>query len=675
MSERYTTEEEEEKEYEKQAVFVEPTHSDQFLDPDLQFHWEDMDDPENGFELIPYNEQGDDAMATNLAVVARRCLRRHPTVQQLLDKFWHVYKKDSTGHINYEEYVNVHKKMSKATTPAKHWTEAYAERLALNDWHRDIGDSSLGLDYVHCCNSFFELADLWADSIDPKAYVNFLQKLYSRITKTMSSTEVVHWRDLRLVEALNLEGENNEDPFYEYSSSSSDAESIQSLSDLEDEDSDQEMKATILKEVSEAMRRKAEAQADAEARAKRHELNLNNFEKTSRASRLETIGIDEKIFIHTRPPQKNRPWSATILAKEFMHKEVALTIQTCHGLDDVEHKITNIKKKYLLTSKVPQQLVKRKLAKKQKEEEEKKQSFEVPPPVDIWQSLSSKLPWRQTPEHQLLRQEFFQRMDTNASGQLSYSELYEGVRNVLQCDELFDAEPVIKEAYKHAAAYGNKRKKKNAAKYPFITFKQFRALLWYLREYFEYWIIFNEVDTSHDSRLTFDELNVFLENENTKSKGLIIQDPYKQFKKLDKANKGYILFNQFAHWALDQDIAHDQALMDEPVSTHSKRPHSAGPEQEKYPIYANDFHNKLPDLTKTIWKTKPYGILVEKARVAERQRLIADREKRQKERERRAEEKSLKQKELKEAEAKKRAEKEARLLKKIWKNPKNPKQF
>ncbi len=99
---------------------------------------------------------------------------------QMYDLFWACYKKDATGHVGYAEYVAAHMKITKATSPD--WTEKSALNYAQADWVRDTKSSSLGLNYKDCCDAIFEIADLWTDTISITAYVEFLSKLYLRVT-------------------------------------------------------------------------------------------------------------------------------------------------------------------------------------------------------------------------------------------------------------------------------------------------------------------------------------------------------------------------------------------------------------------------------------------------------------------------------------------------------------
>lgn len=57
--------------------------------------------------------------------------------------------------------------------------------------------------------------------------------------------------------------------------------------------------------------------------------------------------------------------------------------------------------------------------------------------------LSKKLPTLKTEAHKKKRDEMFLGFDPNGNGFLSLAEIDKGCRDVLQCDEIFDAKPAI----------------------------------------------------------------------------------------------------------------------------------------------------------------------------------------------------------------------------------------
>ena len=65
--------------------------------------------------------------------------------------------------------------------------------------------------------------------------------------------------------------------------------------------------------------------------------------------------------------------------------------------------------------------------------------------------------------------------------------------------------------------------------------KEFRAFLSYLRQYFEYWVMFNRIDTSHDHRIEFKEFKVALKE--LKKWGVQVDNARAAFAEIDKDGK------------------------------------------------------------------------------------------------------------------------------------------
>jgi hypothetical protein len=119
-------------------------------------------------------------------------------------------------------------------------------------------------------------------------------------------------------------------------------------------------------------------------------------------------------------------------------------------------------------------------------------------------------------------------MDPNGNGFLSLAEADLGIQRVLECNELYNAKPVIIRAF---SAAKNLSGKETGAAADYIEQKEFRAFLSYLRQYFEYWIMFQRIDTTHDSRMEFNEFKRALP-ELTKW-GVEVRNPEKTWQELD----------------------------------------------------------------------------------------------------------------------------------------------
>ena len=101
--------------------------------------------------------------------------------------------------------------------------------------------------------------------------------------------------------------------------------------------------------------------------------------------------------------------------------------------------------------------------------------------------------------------------------------------SVLRCDDLFHAKPVLLRAFNAAK---NKHGTQDGANADYIEFHEFRTLLWYLRQYFEYWVMFNRIDTSHDHRLSFAEFKLALAE--IRKWGVAVDDAKAAFAEVDE---------------------------------------------------------------------------------------------------------------------------------------------
>ena len=136
-------------------------------------------------------------------------------------------------------------------------------------------------------------------------------------------------------------------------------------------------------------------------------------------------------------------------------------------------------------------------------------------------------------------------MDVNGNGYLSLAEVDKGMRDVIKIPTLFDLKPVLMRAFQAAKAVA---KATNQHSDDYVTRKEYRYLLKYLREYYEYWVAFDRVDSDSDRRVSFDEFNKA--SKQMQSWGIDMTDPQARFRECDADGKGMILFNEFSDWAI-----------------------------------------------------------------------------------------------------------------------------
>ena len=87
----------------------------------------------------------------------------------------------------------------------------------------------------------------------------------------------------------------------------------------------------------------------------------------------------------------------------------------------------------------------------------------------------------------------------NGNGYLSLAEVDKGMRDIIQLPTLFAAKPVLMRAF---TAAKTKAKSKSSVGDDYITQgTEFRYMLKYLRQYYEFFLAFNKVDTGKDQRV------------------------------------------------------------------------------------------------------------------------------------------------------------------------------
>jgi hypothetical protein len=91
-------------------------------------------------------------------------------------------------------------------------------------------------------------------------------------------------------------------------------------------------------------------------------------------------------------------------------------------------------------------------------------------------------------------------MDMNNNGLLSLAEVDKGMRDVIKLPALFRLKPVLMRAFQ-AAKNCVKSKKQHGSDY--VEKGEYRYLLKYLRQYYEYFIAFDRIDKDKDRRISF----------------------------------------------------------------------------------------------------------------------------------------------------------------------------
>ncbi len=120
----------------------------------------------------------------------------------------------------------------------------------------------------------------------------------------------------------------------------------------------------------------------------------------------------------------------------------------------------------------------------------------------VWSELKQKLPWQKTPEEKAKRDIIWQSIDVNGNGILSLAELDKGLCDVLNIQFLFAVKSVLIRAFNAAKVV---IKPRHSYGDDYVSRGEFRILLKYLRQFYEYWVAFDRVDADDDRRISFNE--------------------------------------------------------------------------------------------------------------------------------------------------------------------------
>jgi len=173
-----------------------------------------------------------------------------------------------------------------------------------------------------------------------------------------------------------------------------------------------------------------------------------------------------------------------------------------------------------------------------------------------WTEINAKLPVAKTKEESRARVKMFRAMDGNGNGFLSLAEIDKGIRDVLLLDEVFDCKAAIMRAFQAA-----KDKYKSKSKYgpDYIELMEFRFLLVYLRQFFEYKVMFDKLDVTGDKKVGLEEFKQAIPT--VEKWGAKIGNVEATFNEISQGDGG-LTFIEFCQWAikLSLDLEDDDDL-------------------------------------------------------------------------------------------------------------------
>lgn len=176
-----------------------------------------------------------------------------------------------------------------------------------------------------------------------------------------------------------------------------------------------------------------------------------------------------------------------------------------------------------------------------------------------WTEIINKIPLGKDKDSVERRNKMFRDFDPNGNGYLSLAEVEKGVRDVLKIEVLFKSKPVMMRAFDLAKKAGPKKSKVSD---DYIEKSEFRYFLVFLRQYLEYYVMFNRIDSGSDKKINYNEFVAAIPE--IEKMGCKVTDPEATFKSIDKNGGGEITFDEFCHFAINEklDLQDDDDFQD-----------------------------------------------------------------------------------------------------------------
>jgi Ca2+-binding EF-hand superfamily protein len=188
------------------------------------------------------------------------------------------------------------------------------------------------------------------------------------------------------------------------------------------------------------------------------------------------------------------------------------------------------------------------------------------------EAMQGKLKYRKTPEEEEERTTLFNLIDVNGNGFVSLAEIDKALPELMGCVALFNAKPAIIRAFMAAVnkplpKNDDQAFKKHSKDYIYAG-EQFRVLIQYLHEFFQMYLIFQDIiDTDEDRRIDCQEWANFITSGNAERVGIevtpqMLEDKcgetpmagYSVFNEIDTDQAGCILFKEFSDFCIRKGI-------------------------------------------------------------------------------------------------------------------------
>jgi len=218
-------------------------------------------------------------------------------------------------------------------------------------------------------------------------------------------------------------------------------------------------------------------------------------------------------------------------------------------------------KQYHDMSEEEQAKIKKQLEEQDKNLEPEKQENEVT--KCDFDALAKKLPIKKTKEDRKERLELWKKINEYGNGYCTFKRLNIQLEKYLQLPAVIKNKGPMKLAFNAASdkyeRYGI-RKEDNL-----IEWMEFRIFLVYLRQYFEYWVMFEKLDKSGDNKISLSEFKKAIPQMKNWGVEIKEEDAEQEFKSIDTNGSGSISFEEFCNYAINKslDLEEDDSFDDE----------------------------------------------------------------------------------------------------------------
>ena len=178
-----------------------------------------------------------------------------------------------------------------------------------------------------------------------------------------------------------------------------------------------------------------------------------------------------------------------------------------------------------------------------------------------WDELIKKLPTQKTAGDKKKRLALWKQINEYGNGYVSFKRLNIQLEKYLKLPNVVKNKGPVKLAFNAACAKNSTKGREIDDS--LLEWLEFRAFLIYLRQYFEYWVMFEKVDKSGDHKINLDEFKKALPL--MEKWGFKIDDPEKEFQKIDTNGEGSVSFEEFCQYAIKKslDLEEDDGFDDD----------------------------------------------------------------------------------------------------------------